>query len=234
MLYLSRLTLNPISRQVRADLADCHRMHLRVMSGFPDVEEAAPRQSLGVLYRVEAGDAGATLLVQSGCEPDWGALPDRYVGHDWYDSRSGAATKRLDPMLSALEVGQSLRFRLRANPTRRIDTKSGPDGARRHGRRVPLRTSESQMAWLDRKLGDAGAELVKASSSALDALATDPQVAHGQRREVGGEVRRLTLEGVLFEGHLRITDAARLVEATARGIGPGKSYGFGLLSLAPR
>ncbi len=39
-MYLSRLILNPRSRAVRRDLADCHSMHRTVMSGFPNVEAA--------------------------------------------------------------------------------------------------------------------------------------------------------------------------------------------------
>jgi CRISPR system Cascade subunit CasE len=36
---------------------------------------------------------------------------------------------------------------------------------------------------------------------------------------------------VRFDGVLRVTDAARLVEAVRSGIGPAKAFGFGLLSL---
>ncbi|MBX5446264.1 type I-E CRISPR-associated protein Cas6/Cse3/CasE, partial [Sphaerobacter sp.] len=33
-MYLSRLILNPRSRDVRRDLADCQQLHRSVMSGF--------------------------------------------------------------------------------------------------------------------------------------------------------------------------------------------------------
>ena len=45
--------------------------------------------------------------------------------------------------------------------------------------------------------------------------------------------RRLTFATALFEGELKVTDAARLRDAFAAGIGPGKAFGCGLLSLAP-
>ena len=38
---------------------------------------------------------------------------------------------------------------------------------------------------------------------------------------------------VLFEGLLRITDETCFLETLVRGIGSGKAFGFGLLSIAP-
>jgi len=38
---------------------------------------------------------------------------------------------------------------------------------------------------------------------------------------------------VLFEGHLLVTDADRLRETLRAGIGSGKAFGFGLLSVMP-
>jgi CRISPR system Cascade subunit CasE len=38
---------------------------------------------------------------------------------------------------------------------------------------------------------------------------------------------------VVFEGRLRVTDAEAFRRALAAGIGSGKAFGFGLLSVAP-
>lgn len=43
----------------------------------------------------------------------------------------------------------------------------------------------------------------------------------------------LTLDSALFEGRLRIIDLAAFHHALEQGIGSGKAYGFGLLSIAP-
>jgi CRISPR system Cascade subunit CasE len=37
---------------------------------------------------------------------------------------------------------------------------------------------------------------------------------------------------VLFSGRLEVTDAALFRDALAKGIGSGKAFGFGLLSIA--
>jgi len=42
----------------------------------------------------------------------------------------------------------------------------------------------------------------------------------------------LTVGDVLFDGRLVVTDADRFRETLTAGIGSGKAYGFGLLSIA--
>lgn len=230
--FLSRLVLSPLSREVRRDLADVQALHRRVMSGFPAVDGKA-RVAHGVLYRVEPGPGGVSLLVQSRVPPDWGELPAGYVQEDWLEAATAIATTRLDGLLAGFAVGQTLRFRLRANPTRCIDSKSGPDGARRRGKRVPLRKEESQLAWLGRKGRAHGFELVEVRRSPAeghvgDVLAREPAKVVGFRAG-----QRVTLEGVVFEGRLRVVDVQRFRAAVLEGVGRGRAYGFGLLSVAP-
>jgi CRISPR system Cascade subunit CasE len=43
----------------------------------------------------------------------------------------------------------------------------------------------------------------------------------------------MTFGSVLFEGVLQVTDPDGFRETLATGIGSGKAYGFGLLSIAP-
>ena len=53
-MYLSRLILNPRSRAVRRELADCQELHRTIMAGFPDVpSDGDARSQLGVLYRLD-------------------------------------------------------------------------------------------------------------------------------------------------------------------------------------
>ena len=222
-MYLSRLRLAVRSREALRDVGDCQQMHRTLMSAFPDVEVESARQEHAVLYRLDLSPDGApVVLVQSRVAPRWESLPTGYA--------SSAETVSLDPLLDRMEPGSTALFRLLANPTRKIDTKSGPDGVRRNGRRVDLRTDDERLAWLERKAALAGAELRRASG------ALDARVA-GEQRVVGyrGASRprsRVTLAGVLFEGTVRIVDPARLRQAVGAGIGSGKAYGFGLLSLA--
>src|SRR4051812_19274453 len=131
MMYLSRLVLSPRSRAVRRDLADCHALHRTLLGAFPPVGpgEWGARAQLGVLYRVEPpGRAGGlVVLVQSQTTPDWGRLPPDYLLPAGPE-RANPACQRVDAQYAALRPGLRLTFRLHANPTKRIDTRSGPDG----------------------------------------------------------------------------------------------------------
>ena len=231
-MYLSRLVLDPRSRQAGRDLGNVYQMHRTVMSAFPQVnEQGGARADLAVLHRLDIDQRGSniTLLVQSGEEPDWSCLPEGYLFNLDREGQN-PATKTLSPSLVALSKGQVLRFRLRANPTKRIDTKSGPDGQRRNGRRVDLRTEMQQVAWLSRRADRAGFRLVPVYPGS-----NAPAVRVGASEKLRGRTanRLVTLAGVLFEGLLEVTDPDNLRLAIRQGIGPGKAFGCGLLSLAP-
>lgn len=250
-MYLSRLVLDPRSRDVRRDLADCHALHQRLLSVFPPLPAAAGgvRERLGVLYRVEPPDRGGApvVLVQSRAAPDWSRLPAGYLLPLW-PGGVNPACKEVGTYYAALRPGAHLTFRLRANPTKKIDTRSGPDGQRRNGRRVELWREAEQRAWLARKAAAAGFEVltVQARPGLPDLQGGHPvpsppapAVQIGATAKVTGwragpaGRTRLTFGAVLFEGELRVVDAARFRQALAEGIGSGKAYGFGLLSVAP-
>ena len=113
-------------------------------------------------------------------------------------------------------------FRLRANTTKRVDTKLGPDGTRRHGRRVPLHDDAARISWLARHAERSGFRF------AADSLRLTAVAPIGGR---GG--KSVTVAGTLFDGSLQVVDADRFRVAIQDGIGPAKAYGFGLLSIAP-
>lgn len=232
-MYLSRLILNTRSREVRRDLADCHELHRTVMSAFPDVPVNNARADLGVLFRVDVDPAGeAVLYVQARERPDWSRLPEGYLKST---VRENPACKRVDHLYEGLRPGMVLRFRLRANPTRKIDTKTDESGRRRHGKRVELRTEEERIAWLKRKGEAGGFELVsvRGDPNVADVkVIVQPKVGRSRPR-VGEGDASMKLGSVVYEGHLRVVDADRLRHVLKTGIGTGKAYGFGLLSLAP-
>ena len=275
-MYLSRLTLNPRDRDARKWLGDCNELHRTIMSGFGQAQSQQARAELGVLFRVEEtdGGSGVWVLVQSTLEPRWAI-------------ESSAVTRIEGPKdLSALESrmveGASFRFRLRANPTRRVHHRAtlGPDtreldtrgqwrdaaeipdpertgivrrpeaeGSRwwsqradgkRIGKRVEIRREEERLAWLARRGADFDGFELKAARlvNGEVAPAGDDGVRFWQTRaNPNGALlsrdRRLTFGTALFEGRLVVTDATKFRDAWSTGIGPGKAFGCGLLSLAP-
>jgi len=105
--------------------------------------------------------------------------------------------------------GQRLRFRLRANPT-----------VCRNGKRHGLLREADQMAWLERKAATGW-------FAVHSVLVSSEGVTRGDKNRC--PIIRLA---VRFDGMLTVTDADMFRATMAVGIGAGKSFGFGLLSLA--
>jgi CRISPR system Cascade subunit CasE len=189
---------------VQRDLADAQRLHQRVMT----VVDPAPGER--VLYRPDVEPTGTVVItIQSSREPNPARWPDHFL-LDWRAIPAAAGLARL------VEQHAELRFRLRANPTKRIDRRQADPLA---GKRVSLRDPEEQLGWLHRKLEAAGAAVQMATI-------TDGGVLRGERE--GAHVR---YEVVRFDGVLRVLDPGTLETSVRSGIGVGKGYGLGLLSL---
>lgn len=208
-MFLSRLTLDARDRRARHILSDPYEQHRLVLLGFPaDANQGGCR----VLFRLEPEASGPfrTLLVQSELEPDWEARAARQ-----HASLAGAETKLLR---LALRSGSRLRFRLRANPTKRDKTTS---------KRIGLVSEADQMSWLARKGSSAGFAIDPERT-----LIVPEEGVHSRRHGESHECL-IVCHGVRFEGVLEVTDPAALTETLRCGIGSGKAFGFGLLSLAP-
>lgn len=179
----------------------------------------APRDSeRGFLFRVEPQpDIGrVVILVQSASRPDW-----NYAFQNAKHLLAARPEVKLSD--SCFRQGKRLRFRLTANPTRKIDTRSGPDGRRRNGKRVPVPNDQLD-EWLARRATSAGFSFDK------DSLIIQSGYVYVNKKPAGNGLR---LRSARYDGILEVTDAAAFLETLARGIGPGKAFGFGLLSVAP-
>lgn len=116
-------------------------------------------------------------------------------------------SKEFDP---SFKNGNLFHFRLLANPT-----------VKREGKRFGLLTDEEQLTWLNRKGENGGFNIHQVRIVPLGFVS-------GQRPD-----GKMTFHGVRFEGTLQVTDSEQLVNTLEKGIGSGKGFGFGLLSLAP-
>lgn len=241
-LYLSRLELNRRNRLVHTEVADSQAFHRRLLDAFPRVSDDVvniARATHGLLYRMEPvnGDSGAVVaLVQSVTQPDWSVLPPDYLmrcdGWDagWNDEDPAVPVKPTADRYRALVAGDLLRFRLRANPTKKIHTTAEnhtpgkkPTGA--NGTRKPL-VQDELPEWLARKATMHGFQVLEARDQP-DPISGKEQVGWKPGKQ------RLTHSAILFEGVLRVTDPDLFRIALWQGIGSGKAYGFGLLSIAP-
>lgn len=221
MIYLSRLILNPRSRQVRNELADPYEMHRTIMKAFPAANYEKGQPS-GVLFRVEVQRTGVpTLLVQSLHKPRWEEIPNPQsylIGREYLPfGEVNPAEKEVD-LNHRLCTGQQLAFRLQANPTKR-DAKSR--------KRVGLYKEEEQLEWLKRKFEwESAAKLISAR------IGNEKEV-QGKLFHERNRIKRMKFHTVQFEGILQVDNQEIFLEMLKAGIGSGKGFGFGLLSIAP-
>ncbi|MBW4717333.1 type I-E CRISPR-associated protein Cas6/Cse3/CasE [Saccharothrix obliqua] len=203
---LTRLRLNPHHHGATADLANAHRMHRRLMSLFPDDLGDKAREQAGLLYRVEHDRHHVTILAQSVMRPDTTRLPDDYATVDTTD---------LDPLLDLLDHDTPVRYRIDANAVAIKTTDNHKARRWLHG--------DEALAWWQRRATAAGLTLVSAAlvRETLTYASSTPKkrgTPHGTSR---------------FEGLATVTDPDAVRHATLNGIGRARSYGCGLLSLAP-
>ncbi len=116
------------------------------------------------------------------------------------------STKEFDPLF---ESGDEYRFRLLANPTRK-----------ENGKRLGEIGEDNATVWLSRKADLHGFQIEEVIP-----------IEKGFVKIRIGE-RNMTMYSVLFDGVLSVTDPVLLGKAYRRGIGSGKGFGFGLISLA--
>lgn len=228
--WMTRMLLNPRSRQVQRDLRNVADLHRTVMRLVPDGLGAAPRALAGALFRLETDGAGEpVLLVQTRVRPSTDRLPTGYARTE---------SRPMDALLSALRPGLPVRYRLAANAVRRC----GPHSTAGNWKQaIPLRGPEADQWWTDRAAA-AGLALRTLVSRSADPATTwhTPIPAPTPPVEAGptpaakdrGD-RRIDRAVTLFEGDALVTDPDTLRTALLNGIGRSKSYGCGLLSLAP-
>lgn len=208
-MYLSKIVLELRHPSVRQALKDANDMHRNLMAGFKMYDGClTPRADLNVLYRLMETRDQIYLLVSSTIKPDAEAL--KLHGYNTDETM----IRDLSPLHSVLVDGKYLRFELLASPCK----KTGIDGSKR---RVFLEKQEERLEWLRRKGKNGGFDVTVADeiSGRVDVCG----------RRSGTEIIN---SAVLFSGVLRITDSETFWQSYTCGIGPGKAYGLGLLTLA--
>lgn len=208
-MFLSQLVLNDNNRKVRRDFGNAHELHRQIMQAFPDEadqhpnDDWAPRQEWNILFRQEPDSP--ILLVQSAIEPDWSKLPNGYLQQE--------NTKPVTYSTEQFKPGKVLQFRLRANPSKR-------DKATR--KTVGFFKQQDQLEWLQRQSDRNGFRL-----HGTDVI---PSANVFGKKPTGKSPIRITT--VLFQGILEVTDSSAFIQTLCQGLGRGKSYGCGLLSVA--
>ena len=225
MSWLARLEVD--AEIARAEgISDSYAWHQRLWECYPDTPDA----KRDFLTRIDQLEGAFRLWILARrkpmrplwCPPEGFALKE--IAASFFSHRYYAFDLRANPVKTIVQRGPNGETLLRAN------------GKRKNGKRVPLVKPEELRAWLIHK----GKVRCRDQDTGLDVpggfrivaekpLEISPMVeSHFRKKGQSGYHG-----GVQFRGILEVTDPERFIETYHSGIGSAKSFGFGLLLLAP-
>lgn len=167
--------------------------------------EVFPEKKGRMLHRVEQGRNEVLLYVVSPNEPDWTPFRNQRIA-------TLIDKKAWTPKFNA---GALLSFKLTASPSVQIGVEDKKNNLNFH-----FYEQADQEEWLRVRLEDRGAEVVEVSAGRWSRLAC---------HKPGADVYELA---VPFSGVLRVKDPTLLAHAIRYGVGRGKAFGLGMLTLA--
>lgn len=247
-MYLTRIYLNPHRRGARQLMRSRQVLHAAVMNCFPPgaLEGAGmPR----VLWRLDRppvarsgpsrqGSPSCALFISSPVPPD----PSHIVEEAGYATDGGVLVRDMGVFLDRLEAGQRWGFRLCVNPTFREASQVNTRGRRKVLAHV---TQDQQTQWVLDRAGRCGFRVISSAEYGGDLPVledSDGQRVDGANLLINGVERsvaefkrgssRVTLALATFEGVLEVTDPDALRHGLVHGVGRGKAYGCGLLTLS--
>ena len=212
-MYLSQLKLNMLIQQVKHDLGNPYELHRTIMRAFPNPLPAEER----ILFRVETsqGQLQPLVLVQSQTKPNWEAVETTFDAYFLQPPQ----VKSLDGI--KIESGDVLRFRLRADPSKRVLY-----GEKGESKRISLFSESDRLDWLVRKAEKCSFTITSEQLLIRDAPYRTFFIAQSQK------TRKATINMVDYDGLLQVNDPEKFMDHIFNGIGPAKGLGCGLLSFA--
>ncbi len=240
-MYISRIPLNTARYEGRRLVASPYRLHGAVEKSFaPGVPRSD--ESGRILWRLDTANDGKELwlYVVSPVQPDFSHI----IEQAGWANGGEQQTKDYERLLSRIALGQHWRFRLRANTVRaaltdrfkyEIHQDPAIAAAREKGGRGHLKgdaTAGYQLKWLKKRSATNGFALLPSPD-----VPSEPACLVSQRRTERfrkyGDPHPVTLTTCQFDGMLEVTDVDLFEHVLRFGIGRGRGFGCGLMTIAP-
>ncbi len=206
-MYLTRMELSTERRTTLKALASPSRIHGIVESAF----EGERKRNL---WRIDSLNGKVYLMILSEDRPDLSDAASKYAPQN----DSSWQTKDYSNLLQRIKNGNIWRFRLTANPTQSVCVQG------ERGKVKACITVTEQKEWLNKR--------TDASGFILDPDGFDVVHSHWYKFQKGNDKNRpVTLCGITYEGILTVTDEEKFIELLTNGIGRGKAYGMGLMTV---
>ena len=219
-MYLTRFFIDPRNRQGIRYLQNPHLLHAAIYDAMPTQPVVVCPGEPRPLWRLDLGDARRPILYVA--SPEKPALDP--LANEAGQSVDGRVYEVRDyaPLLGKLQVGQAYAFRLTANPEHQ--GRRGEDDATK---RLGHVTADQQVRWLVERTDKHGFEILPGTTGVPDVATVSRRRATFRRGQ-----DTVTLDVADFAGHLRVIDAELFRQALVSGIGHGRAYGCGLMTLA--
>lgn len=203
-MYLSRVFLDTENRRTLQALENPEILHGMAEACFDGERERC-------LWRLDELNGQTVLLLLSREKPELQRLADQ-IG---LPEETGE-TKNYGPLLGKVLNGTVWNFRLAANPITHV-----PDAQGGRGKVKAITIVAHQREWLMKQ--------AKKNGFLVDPNQFD--VIRSQWRVFRNKGKTLTMLCAVFEGVLTVTDQEQFTKALENGIGRGKAYGMGLLTI---
>lgn len=225
MSWLARLEVEAATARAER-ISDSYAWHQRLWECYPDTPDA----QRDFLTRIDQLEGAFRLWILARrkpmrplwCPPDGFALKE--IAASFFSHRYYAFDLQVNPVKTIVQRGPNGETLLR------------PNGKRKSGKRVPLVKPDELRAWLIHK----GKVRCRDQDTGLDVpggfriveekpLEISPMMENHFRKKGESGYHG----GVQFRGILEVIDPERFIETYHSGLGSAKSFGFGLLLLAP-
>lgn len=209
-MYLTRLELDTGKRTTMKALVSPNLFHGAIEAAFPG-------ERTRKLWRIDKIGNHCYLLLLSDREPMFERAVKQF---GFWGKERGWETKDYCTLLNKVINDTIWRFRLVANPTKSFANESGKRGSiHAHN------TSYYQKKWLVDRCERNGFLVKEEEFTVLE--------SKWQRFHKGAERKKpVILLSVTYEGILKVTDAEKFQRVLLEGLGRGKAFGMGMLTIA--
>ncbi len=213
-MYLSRVELDVTRRATMRALAAPQKLHGAVESAFPGERRRR-------LWRLDHWNGKLYLLLLSEDQPNLLEISDQFGP---VNRQGSTEIREYNQLLERIVPGSVWQFRLTANPTKSC---AGEAGAEHRGKVLAHCTVEYQEKWLLDRAEKHGFRLEPDGFTV-----TASRWLHFAKG--GMQNRTVSLLSVTYEGVLQVTEPDLFRTLLTSGIGRGKAYGLGLMTVIRR
>lgn len=206
-MILTRIELNTKKRATMMALANPNKFHGALENAKEDHEER-------ILWRIDSLNSKDYLMILSPSSLKTSGLIEQF-GY----AEKPAQSVLYDKLLNRISTNSRWRFRFVANPT----FSEKPKNENKRGKIHSHVSAKYQLEWLEKQ--------GKKHGFIIDDEHTNVMQSRWITFKKNGVGQKVLVKQVVFEGILTVNDLELFKQALQNGIGRGKAYGMGMLTI---